>query len=68
MMDSKLVDAKILIVDDQQANIDVLTGLLDAKGFPNYKTTTDSRQAVSLFQEFNPDLLRLIFLKGTDRA
>ena len=59
MIDSTLKNANILIVDDQQANIDVLTGLLDAKGFKNYITTNDSRQAISLFQEFNPDLLLL---------
>lgn len=59
MNDSILKNAKILIVDDQQANIDVLTGLLDVKGFTNYKTTKDSRQVFKLFEEFKPDLLLL---------
>ncbi len=59
MIDSTLINAKILIVDDQQANIDVLTGLLDAKGYANYTTTKDSREVVSLFEEFKPDLLLL---------
>jgi len=59
MNESILKNANILIVDDQQANIDVLTGLLDAKGFLNYTTTKDSRQVFKLFDEFKPDLLLL---------
>ncbi|MHB1687972.1 MAG: hybrid sensor histidine kinase/response regulator [Ignavibacteriaceae bacterium] len=59
MIDSTLKNANILIVDDQQANIDVLAGLLDAKGFTNYTTTKDSRQVISLFEELKPDLLLL---------
>jgi signal transduction histidine kinase len=59
MIDASLKNANILIVDDNQANIDVLTSLLDAKGFTNYTTTTDSRKVIGLFEEFNPDLLLL---------
>lgn len=59
MIDSSLINANILIVDDQQANIDVLTGLLDVKGFQYYKTTNDSRQVFKLFEEFKPDILLL---------
>ncbi len=59
MVDSTLKNANILIVDDQQSNIDVLTGLLDAKGFTTYKTTQDSRQVIRLFEKFKPDLLLL---------
>ena len=59
MMDSTLKNAKILIVDDLQANLDVLTGLLTAKGFTNYSTTTDARQVFRLFNELKPDLLLL---------
>lgn len=59
MMDVTLLNAKILIVDDQQPNIDILTGLLDVKGFTNYTTTLDSRQVINLFEKFKPDLLLL---------
>ncbi|MDP3581272.1 MAG: response regulator, partial [Ignavibacteria bacterium] len=59
MMDVTLLNAKILIADDQQPNIDVLTGLLDVKGFTNYTTTLDSRQVITLFEKFKPDLLLL---------
>jgi two-component system, sensor histidine kinase and response regulator len=59
MIDSTLKNAKILIVDDKQSNIDVLTGLLDAKGFKSYVATKDSRQVMTLFEEFKPDILLL---------
>lgn len=59
MIDSTLKTANILIVDDQQANIDLLTGLLDANGFTNYTTTNDSRDVISLFGVCKPDLLLL---------
>ncbi len=59
MIDSTLKNANILIVDDHQPNIDVLTRLLEAKGFLNFKTTNDPRQVVGLFQEYQPDLLLL---------
>ncbi|PIS45183.1 MAG: hypothetical protein COT22_06600 [Ignavibacteria bacterium CG08_land_8_20_14_0_20_37_9] len=59
MIDSTLKNANILIVDDQQANIDILVGLLELKGYTNIKTITDSRLAVSSFKEFKPDLLLL---------
>lgn len=59
MIDSTLKNANILIVDDQQANIDVLTGLLDAKGFTNYASTSDSRKVIELYEDFKPDLILL---------
>ncbi|MEI7812859.1 MAG: hybrid sensor histidine kinase/response regulator [Ignavibacteria bacterium] len=68
MIDTTIANAKILIVDDQQANIDVLTGLLDIKGFTEYISTTDPRKAIDLFKEHNPDLilldLNMPFLSG----
>ncbi|MFH1161208.1 MAG: response regulator [bacterium] len=59
MIDSTLKNANILIVDDQQANIDVLTGLLEVKGYINVKTTTDPRLVTGMFKEFKPDLILL---------
>ncbi|MBI5809366.1 MAG: response regulator [Ignavibacteriales bacterium] len=59
MIDATLKNAKILIVDDHQANIDILTGLIEAMGFTNYITTTDPRKVVELYEEFQPDLLLL---------
>ncbi|MCK9425704.1 MAG: ATP-binding protein [Ignavibacteriaceae bacterium] len=59
MIDSTLKNANILIVDDQQANIDVLTSLLEFEEFTNLTATTDSRLVVSLFSECIPDLIIL---------
>jgi signal transduction histidine kinase len=59
MLDATLKNAKILIVDDQQQNIDVLTGLLDFTGYNNYTTTTDSRKVLDLFNSYKPHLIML---------
>ena len=59
MIDSTLKNANILIVDDQEANIKVLTDLLEIKGYSNVKTTTDPRLVLDMFAEFKPDLILL---------
>ncbi|MDP1548302.1 MAG: response regulator [Anaerolineales bacterium] len=59
MLDKTLKNAHILIVDDQEANIDLLVGLLEKTGYTDLKSTSDSRQVVTLFGEFQPDLILL---------
>ncbi|MEI7726434.1 MAG: response regulator [Bacteroidota bacterium] len=59
MIDPTFKNANILIVDDQQPNIDILTGLLEFQGYTSVMHTTDPRQVVSLFKSFNPDLILL---------
>jgi signal transduction histidine kinase len=59
MLNTSLEKSKILIVDDQQSNIDVLTGLLDAKGYKFYKSTTESLMVIKLFEEYIPDIILL---------
>ena len=54
-----LTNSKILIVDDQEANVRILESLLDIKGFKHVKSTTDSRQVEELVESFSPDLLLL---------
>jgi CheY-like chemotaxis protein len=58
-MNADLKDAKILIVDDQQANIDVLETLLDMQGYTQFKSTTRAEESLSLINSFKPDLLLL---------
>ncbi|HJV18903.1 MAG TPA: response regulator [Sediminibacterium sp.] len=58
-MNIHLTDARILIVDDQPANIELLENLLFIKGYKNIKTTADSRDVLPILKEFNPDLLLL---------
>ena len=61
-MDSTLKNANILIVDDNEANIDIIEGLLDFQGYTNVKTTTDPRHIEGLFHTFKPDILLLDLL------
>jgi CheY-like chemotaxis protein len=59
-MENKLLEkSKILIVDDNEANIDVLEGLLMLEGYENIKTTTDPRNVPELYSAFQPDLILL---------
>jgi len=51
--------SKILIVDDQEANITLLTGILRERGFIGLQSLTDSRLVLPLFLEFEPDLVLL---------
>lgn len=53
-------NARILIVDDQEANVRLLEGILKrAAGYHALRSTTDSREVMSLFGEFHPDLILL---------
>jgi putative two-component system response regulator len=51
--------ARILIVDDEQANVGVLSQILSRVGYTNLQTTTDPRLVLRLYQEFQPDLILL---------
>ncbi|MGH2395522.1 MAG: HD domain-containing phosphohydrolase [bacterium] len=51
--------AKILIIDDEPANVRLLERLLQQEGFVSLKSATDPRQALPLYTEFQPDLILL---------
>ncbi len=51
--------ARILIVDDESANVRLLERVLEREGYTNLKSTTDARQALPLYTEFRPDLVLL---------
>ncbi len=55
----ELRDAVILIVDDEEANTDLLESFLADEGYRALASTTDARRAVSLFEELRPDLVLL---------
>lgn len=59
MLRSTIGKAKILIVDDEQANVRLLERILELIGATHVKTTTDSREALALFVDFRPDLVLL---------
>jgi putative two-component system response regulator len=52
-------DARILIVDDEPANVDLLRRLLERAGFSRLDSTSDPREASGLFSETAPDLVLL---------
>ena len=55
----ELTDARILIADDEPANVRLLERLLNQAGYRNVRATTDSRQVQALYEEFQPDLILL---------
>jgi len=57
--EAKFTDAKILIVDDEQGNIHILERMLNAVGYNNITSTTDSRSTPDLYQTMRPDLILL---------
>lgn len=51
--------AKILIIDDQQQNIRLLTRILEKDGYAHLTSTTNAGDALSLYKQINPDLVLL---------
>jgi putative two-component system response regulator len=51
--------ARILIVDDETSNLELLRRLLERAGFSRIETTSDSREASNLYVRFRPDLILL---------
>jgi DNA-binding NarL/FixJ family response regulator len=62
-----LTSARILIVDDQLANVALLEDLLDGAGYTAMRGITDPRQVVGEFNSFSPDLVLLdLVMPGLD--
>jgi response regulator RpfG family c-di-GMP phosphodiesterase len=59
MDEANLKQARILIVDDQPANVLLLQSLLEVSEFANVVSTTDSSQVLSLCAGDEPDLILL---------
>ena len=51
--------AKILVIDDQEQNIKLLTRILAKDGYEHVRWTTNAAEALSIYTEFNPDLVLL---------
>jgi putative two-component system response regulator len=54
-----VLDARLVIVDDQPANIELLHALLARQGYENVLSTTEPEQAVKMCTDDRPDLLLL---------
>ena len=51
--------ARILIVDDEAANVELLRRLLERAGFSHLDSTNDPREAAPMFKRLGPDLVLL---------
>lgn len=56
---ANLTDSRILIVDDQTANLQVLAAVLEFAGYANVTCLSDSRNILQMFHEVRPDLILL---------
>ncbi|MGA2213729.1 MAG: HD domain-containing phosphohydrolase [Bryobacteraceae bacterium] len=59
MSETNLKNAKILIVDDKEANVRLLQRFLGPAGYVNLKSIMDSRTVLDVYLEFQPDLILL---------
>jgi len=59
MDETELLNGKILIIDDSEANLKLLEDLLAREGFNQVISTADSTRAMDLFKAFEPDLILL---------
>lgn len=67
MNDAELQSSRILVIDDQDANLRLLEDLLGREGFNNVLSTTDPTQVVDLYTAFDPDLILLdLLMPGLD--
>lgn len=51
--------ARILIIDDEPANVELLRRVLERAGYARLADTTDPLGAANLYEEFQPDLICL---------
>jgi putative two-component system response regulator len=59
MEQHQLPEARYLIIDDEELNVALLEGMLEEWGCTSVVSTTDPREAVSLFTSFSPDIVLL---------
>jgi len=67
ILEQQILDAKILIVDDQQANVSLLTRLLAQAGYNRVSATLDPAAVCELHRQADFDLILLdLQMPGTD--
>ena len=57
--ESQITNAKIMLVDDEPINTDVLQTYLEGEGYSNFITTSDSVQAIEIMRGEKPDVILL---------
>lgn len=67
MIAERLSGARILMVDDEEANLQLLRRILEPAGFTNLLASTDPREGLEMCFEWDPDLVLLdILMPGLD--
>lgn len=51
--------SKVMIVDDEGINIEIVKAYLEEEGFENFVTTTQSSHALEMIRKHNPDVVLL---------
>jgi len=59
MLKNPLLNSKVLIIDDEPSNVRLLERIVELSGGTEVRSTTDSREALALYCEFQPDLVLL---------
>lgn len=59
MKSDALLRMKILIVDDEPANVALLQEILIEDSYTRIEAVTDSKQALAVYEKFEPDLILL---------
>jgi EAL domain-containing protein (putative c-di-GMP-specific phosphodiesterase class I)/DNA-binding NarL/FixJ family response regulator len=63
----QFAEARVLLIDDEPANLALLTQLLSRSGLRNLHSLSDSRQAMAAIESLNPDLILLdLHMPGVD--
>jgi len=57
--DKDFKDSRILIIDDEQANLILIEKVLELDGYHNFVSTSDSTEAIELYQQHQPHLILL---------
>lgn len=56
---SEILARRILVIDDEEANVLLLRNLLEREGYTEVRGLTDSSAALDAYIEFEPDLVLL---------
>ena len=54
-----ILKSRVLVIDDNEANVLLLERILQQAGYQHYQSLTDSRQLIARFRTFQPDLILL---------
>ncbi len=59
MFEKEILKSRVLIVDDERANVMLLEQMLEEEGFTNVRSTMDPLEIKDIYAEFWPDLVLL---------